>query len=194
MVQSPSYKAVRNNDSFRDELSRAPVQDEDDAVFLAGLKERMDAIEAMRNCCAHNRRPSKKVEENYINAAPLLNQLLNGYLARWEWQEPEQEMLWDSQAREAVERAIELATWDEDNRTITLYDPDDERIRTEVTSRENLEQALGEIACTEFYANSPRDDGEFVFDCEDGDIVCSALEEHEERLEGFFDAEKSKSV
>lgn len=75
-------------DGLREELARAPVEDEDDAVLLAGLKERMDAIEAMRNCCAHSRRPSKKVEENYINASPLLHQLLDGYLARWEWQEP----------------------------------------------------------------------------------------------------------
>lgn len=74
-------------DSFREELSRVPVEDEDDAVLLAGLKERMDAIEAMRNCCAHSRRPSKKVEENYVNVRPLLDQLLDGYLVRWEFQE-----------------------------------------------------------------------------------------------------------
>lgn len=82
-------KLVRNKeayDSFREELSRVPVEDEDDAGLLAGLKERMEAIEAMRNCCAHNRRPSKKVEENYLNAHPLLDQLLDGYIIRWEWQ------------------------------------------------------------------------------------------------------------
>lgn len=82
---------VRDKDTyegFREELARAPVADEDDAVLVAGLKERMEAIEAMRNCCAHSRRPSKKVEENYINASPLLHRLLDGYLARWEWQEP----------------------------------------------------------------------------------------------------------
>ena len=43
----------------------------------------MEAIEAMRNCCAHNRRPSNKVEENYCNARPLLDQLLDGYLTHW---------------------------------------------------------------------------------------------------------------
>lgn len=75
-------------DRFREELSRKPIEDEDDAGLLAGLKERMEAIEAMRNCCAHNRRPSKKMEENDLNARPLLDQLLDGYLARWEWQYP----------------------------------------------------------------------------------------------------------
>jgi hypothetical protein len=69
---------------FRTEISRAPVEHEDDAVLLAGLKERMDAIETMRNCVAHYRRPSKRVVENYDNARPLVDQLLDDYLARWE--------------------------------------------------------------------------------------------------------------
>lgn len=71
-------------DAFRSEVSRAPVEQVDDAGFLAGLKERMDAIEKMRNCVAHNRRPSRRVAENYENVRPLLDQLLDDYLARWE--------------------------------------------------------------------------------------------------------------
>lgn len=69
---------------FRTELNRPPIQHEDDAVLLAGLKERMDAIETMRNCVAHNRHPSRRVTENYENARPLLNQMLDSYLLRWE--------------------------------------------------------------------------------------------------------------
>jgi hypothetical protein len=71
-------------EAFRSELIRSPIEQEDDAVFLAGLKERMDAIETMRNCVAHNRRPSRRVVENYENARPQLDQLLEDYLARWE--------------------------------------------------------------------------------------------------------------
>ena len=51
---------------------------------LKALKERTDAIERMRNCVAHNRRPTKSVSENYLNARPLLNQMLDEYLARWQ--------------------------------------------------------------------------------------------------------------
>jgi len=136
---------VRNKeayDGFREELARAPVEDEDDALLLAGLKERMDAIEAMRNCCAHSRRPSRKVIQNYDNARPLLDQLLDGYLANWEWQEPVEEMFWDQAAREAVEDAMERARWDEDERTITLSDGNDERMRKTLSTRESLEQYL----------------------------------------------------
>lgn len=181
---------VRNKeayDSFRDELSRTPVNDEVDVVLLAGLRERMDAIEAMRNCCAHNRRPSKKVEENYINVRPLLDQLLDDYLVRWELQEPIEEMLWDQNAREAVEEALEGAHWDEDDRTITFPDANDDRITKTVTSREELEAYLCEVANTAFYTYAPREDGEFVFECDDDDIVWTALEDYEDRLEDFFD-------
>lgn len=78
MRDSGTYEA------FCTELNRQPIEQEDDAVLLAGLRERMDAIETMRNCVAHNRRPSSRVTENYKNARPLLDQMLNEYLARWD--------------------------------------------------------------------------------------------------------------
>lgn len=73
-------------EAFRAEIVRAPVSHEDDAGLLAGLKERMDAIEAMRNCVAHNRRPSGRCSQNYDNALPLLARLLDDYLTRWQVQ------------------------------------------------------------------------------------------------------------
>jgi hypothetical protein len=76
-------RAAENYESLRAEMMRAPVADEDDAVLLAGLKERVNVIEAMRNCVAHSRHPNQRVMENYENARPLLDQLLNDYLARW---------------------------------------------------------------------------------------------------------------
>jgi hypothetical protein len=76
-------RGAEQYEEFRKELQRKPVEKEDDAVLLAGLKERMDAIEKVRNCVAHNRRPSRTMLDNYINARPLLNDLLDQYLARW---------------------------------------------------------------------------------------------------------------
>jgi len=74
-------------DIFRREIKRIPIEYEEDASLLAGLKPKMDAIQAMRNCIAHNRRPSGKVKEDYVNAHPLLNQLLDNYLNQWAWSE-----------------------------------------------------------------------------------------------------------
>jgi hypothetical protein len=85
--QRPAIKdlvsLIRNEatyEAFRDELLRKPVEHEDDAAFLAGLKERMDSIEKMRNAVAHNRRPPKKTTNDYLNALPLVNQALDDYL------------------------------------------------------------------------------------------------------------------
>lgn len=182
---------IRDNeayDALHEELARVPVEDEDDAVLLAGLKERMEAIEAMRNCCAHSRRPSKKIIENYDNARPLLNQLLDGYLARWECSEPEIEMVWDEAARRAVERAMEHARWDEENQKITLYDTDDDRMQWTVSGIGELQDQLAQIAASAFYANAPREDGEFVFECDEYGVVESVLDNYWERLEEFFKA------
>lgn len=176
-------------DVFREELSRTPVEDEDDAVFLAGLKERMDAIEAMRNCCAHSRRPSKKIEENYRNARPLLDQLLDGYLARWEYQEPVEEMPWDRAARKAVEDAMEGANWDEEQRTITFFAENDDRIRETVTNRKELDNYLTRVASGAFYANAPRADGEYLYECDEYGVLEGVLRDYEERLVEFFGAD-----
>lgn len=109
--QRPEFKLpfllenIRNTetyDSFRTELTRVPVEHEDDAVLLAGLKSKMEAIEAMRNCVAHNRRPPRRVVENYDNARPLLNQLLDNYLNQWLWREAvESESLEDEAEEES---------------------------------------------------------------------------------------------
>lgn len=182
-------KLIRDKEayeSFREELVRVPVKDEDDAELLAGLKERMDAIDAMRNCCAHSRRPSKKVIENYDNAGPLLDQLLDSYLASWEWQEPVEEMPWDYAAREAVERAIQRADWDEATRQITLFDADDDRLRHTVSTRAELDKYLSQAAASAFYANAPRVDGDFLEECDEYGVLESVLAEYEERLEEFF--------
>jgi|GEM_PF-1536022 len=181
---------VRDKDAyegFREELARAPVEDEDDAVLLAGLKERMDAIEAMRNCCAHSRRPSKKVEENYINASPLLHQLLDGYLARWEWQEPVEEMFWTTRAREAVESALEHADWNDGERTITLHDVDSGHAQETVTSRDELFEYLMGVARNAFYNHVPISDGEPIAECDEYGIVEEVFFKYGGRLNEFFD-------
>jgi hypothetical protein len=74
---------IRNEDTyetFRAKLLHQPVEHEDDASFLASLKERMDSVEKMRNAVAHNRRPSRKATNDYLTAFPLVNQALDDYL------------------------------------------------------------------------------------------------------------------
>ena len=75
MVQtSEHYQALQA------EILRSPVQDEGDVDLLADLKTLMNAIDGMRNCVAHNRRPSRRITDNYPNARDRLDERLNEYL------------------------------------------------------------------------------------------------------------------
>jgi hypothetical protein len=80
---------IRNSeqyDAFRAAILRDPIEHEKDAEFLTNLKNLMDPIERMRNCVAHNRRPTKSVVDNYPNAREELEERLNEYLSQWEVQ------------------------------------------------------------------------------------------------------------
>ena len=77
-----------NYDRFRARMARPlPVEDVGDSSFLASLKEILEPIESMRNCVAHNRRPSSRIIDNYHNVLNQVDSKLNEYLARWETQE-----------------------------------------------------------------------------------------------------------
>lgn len=67
-------------DAFRAEVLRTPVTNERDREFIGNLREIMDPIEKMRNCVAHNRQPTDRINENYLNARSRLVELLDEYL------------------------------------------------------------------------------------------------------------------
>ena len=71
-------------DAFRAEVLRTRVTNERDGELIGNLKEIMDPIEKMRNCVAHNRQPSKSINENYVQAHSRLAELLDEYLLDWE--------------------------------------------------------------------------------------------------------------
>ena len=77
-------RSYEEYDAFRAEVLRKPIEDEADANLLADLKESMSIIENMRNCVAHNRRPSNKLAQSYANARSLLEERLDQYLEQWE--------------------------------------------------------------------------------------------------------------
>ena len=172
--------------AFRTEIHRTPIEQEGDVGLLAGLKERMDAVEQMRNCVAHNRRPSTRLIENYNNTLSQLHEMLDNYLSQIE-PDFNEEMPWDTDAGKAVESALENALWDNDAKTITLYDSHDDRIYKTVVSLEELEEYLRQVARSAFYGSVPYEDAEPVFECDEYGIVESVLWDYEDRLDGFFD-------
>ena len=77
-------ESAKQYDDFRAKICRIPVEDEMDADQITNLKELMEPIENMRNCVAHNRRPTDKTIANYLSSLSKLDERLNMYLANWE--------------------------------------------------------------------------------------------------------------
>ena len=83
-------QSIRNTekyDTLRAEILRVPIEQEEDAEFLASLEELMDTIERMRNCVAHNRRPTRSINNHYPDARSQLEDRLDQYLKKWETQQ-----------------------------------------------------------------------------------------------------------
>ena len=79
-----NIRSSKDYDSFRAKIMLGPIiENEDDAGFIASLRGNVTQIEGMRNCVAHNRRPSRSIRDNYPNARDQLEDKLNEYLARW---------------------------------------------------------------------------------------------------------------
>jgi len=184
MEQMGTYAALLS------ELDRKPVLHSDDAGFLAGLRDLTHAIEAMRNCVAHYRRPSQKLTARYQSELTQLHEALGLFLERnrgeWEDSLDPGEWTWDTATREAVERAMESAEWDEEEKTIEFHDHDELRRGKTVASRDELVSYLEDVASEAFYANCSRDDGEFISECDENGVVEGVLADYEERLAEFF--------
>lgn len=91
---------IRNSIQYEElqaEITRKPVQDSDDADFLAGLKDKIGAIEKMRNCIAHHRSPPQETVDDYQTAQPLLSDLLDHYLSRWLFRDTSESELLESE-------------------------------------------------------------------------------------------------
>jgi len=186
-------KQVGTYDAFCIELDRKPILYSDDAGFLAGLRDLTHAIETMRNCVAHYRRPSQKLTTRYNNDLPLLHKALDLFLEKnrqdWEDTLDNGEWTWDTATRKAIEQVMESARWDEEDKTIKLplcYS-DEPRIEKIVANRDELVSCLENIATEVFYANcSINDDGDWISECDENSVVEDVLIKYEEQLAKFF--------
>ena len=172
------------------ELDRKPVLHSDDAGFLAGLRDLTHAIEAMRNCVAHYRRPSQNLTTRYQSELTQLHEALDLFLERnrgeWEDSLDDGEWVWDTETRLAVERAMESAEWNDEEKTIELQDGYEPRRAKTAASRDELVSHLEDVAEEAFYAHCSRDDGDWVSECDANGVVEGVLADYEERLAEFF--------
>ena len=76
-----------NYSKFRDEIKRLylrPVEDTEDINLFANMRRIINTIVTMRNCVAHNRRPTQDEIREYDRDLPQLEELLDNYLVLWE--------------------------------------------------------------------------------------------------------------
>ena len=73
-------------DNFRAAILRSPINNDQDVNLLADIRQFLEPIEDMRNCVAHNRRPTGRIPDSYPDALERLNERLNQYLSMWEAQ------------------------------------------------------------------------------------------------------------
>ena len=182
---------IRNQlsyDSLKAEIERLPIQNEDDSEFITSLRSRMDPIEKMRNCVAHNRRPSENVINNYLTAYPLLDDALDDFLSRYsiEQIEIDAETIWETSLRESIKNILDSAVWDNESKTIQFYDPDEEHTTRHISTREELAIYISEIARNAFSSYVPREDGEDVYEFDEDEFTEQLLEDYNDRLATFF--------
>ena len=80
-------RSAEDYNDFRTEMLRQSITDEEDIRFISNLKRIMQTLDGMRNCVAHNRRPTRSIIDNYPDACSQVEELLNDYIARWEVEE-----------------------------------------------------------------------------------------------------------
>jgi hypothetical protein len=182
-----SYEALRS------ELTRRPILDDQDANLISSLREWMDPIEKMRNCVAHNRKPSTKLTNDYTNALPLVNQALDNYLSVQEadWRDLlDTGPLENNRAREAIEYALANAEWNQETHTVRLRTKGGRSIHA--GSRDDLTCSLRNLCSDEWHAYASRIDGEFVGICDDATWVDEALEPYQDQLARVFPDESAE--
>jgi len=180
----PIVREALSFELFREELRRLPVENEDDQLFISGLKEALGTVFTVRNCIAHNRSVPRKTLENYERIAkPALEKLLKEYMEQWTIEQAEFDIPTE-RARNVIERAMAEAEWDETAKIVTVNDP--EGHVHAFRNRDELEKWLCDLAETEWCGHAPRIDGDYVGLLDKASLVSEILEPHGEQLDKIF--------
>lgn len=171
---------VDDFDSFKQMLTSRPIKNEKYSDFLTSLKTFVDPIEKVRNSVAHNRAIPQKIINDYETAKKELleelEQLFND--ETWDDHGP----VWEEEARDALESALEGAEWDIENSMVTIYNSYDERDVT-CNSIDELREELEQLASDTASVCMPYDEGSPFFSYDANWEASSILEEYQKQIE-----------
>jgi len=172
-------RQVADFDALKTKLSSPPVSEGKYHDFLASIKERVDAIDKLRNCVAHNRSIPDKVRENYNMSKRLL---LEGIADFWyELNHEDDRPVWEEEATEALEAALENASWNPDDGSVEIYNSYDETYRT-CRSYDELVEELERLAIDTSCLSMPYEEGAPVFNYDPTDDVSDAIAGYEKKM------------
>lgn len=75
-------KRAGNYEEMRAEVQRIPVNTPEDLDFLAAIVSKINAIEKVRNCIAHNRAVGERQLQDYRTASSELRNVVEDYMER----------------------------------------------------------------------------------------------------------------
>jgi len=164
---------------FKQMLISKPIKNEQYAGFLASLQTRVDPIEKLRNCVAHNRTVPQRVIEDYETAKEPLLKSIDDMLSKKS--EDNHRMFWEEEVCEALKAALKTARWNIEDSSVKIYNSHDDRDCTCHTYDELVDE-LHRLATDTASVYMPFDGGEPVFDYEPYDDVADVLAEYEEQI------------
>ena len=136
----------------------------------------------------HSRAPTDAQITSYEAARDGLNSAIDDFFQKWSIESGNDGgWPWDYAARKAVQRALESADWDEENKKIE-FDNEDEvhHMPQSVRSQDELQSYLEGLARSAFYSHYSGDADDWAAECDEESIVEGVLADYEDRLTKLF--------
>jgi len=119
---------IQNNEQFehlRDYLNLRGILEERHIDFLKGIREKLNSIENVRNCVAHNRAIPKRAVLSYEKVKPEVYKFISDFWieeTRIEQENPENEINFAEQySYDKLKEFLSVAEWNEYNDEVVLH-------------------------------------------------------------------------
>lgn len=120
----PLIQTSEQYDHLRTYLNGRGIKNERHIDFLQKVKEKLDSIEKVRNCIAHNRAIPTKAEANYIKTKDELVRFIEDF---WKFEIEEVEQVneisfTEEYSYERINDLLSVAEWNEYNNEVVIHD------------------------------------------------------------------------
>ena len=122
----PLIQTNEQYEHLRDYLNLRGILEERHIDFLKGIREKLNSIENVRNCVAHNRAIPKRAVLSYEKVKPEVYKFIDDFWleeTRIEQENPENEINFTEQySYDKLKEFLSVAEWNEYNNEVVLHD------------------------------------------------------------------------